>query len=600
MITTPEAVGETQPWTAADGTVVTFDGRLDNRDDLIAALGLPPALPDVEIAGAAYLRWGVELPPRLLGDYALAVWDHREQRLFAARDEIGFRSLYYRVSDREFSWASETKPLTAGVPFLPNEGYIAECLAARIVSRTETLYAGVQQLAPAHAMTVARNGAVRIWSYWRPDTERSSRRDPRDFADELRATLRDALRARLRLHGDATLALSGGLDSSAIAALIAGLREDGLDAAGRVSAVTVGVPHPSDETRRARATAEWLRIPWQAAESRLTFRAADLMDEARRMRSLPVPPNTRSAVALREQARARGHRVLFYGIGAGDWLDGSYWDFAELIARGRMRSAAQWLAYEWHIREHTPLIGQLWLAAWAVVPGGLKGALRQRLHRSPVPAWIAPAFARRVDLDQRLRRGDPDPDIHPLAARGVLWFANSGDTKALLAELERLHAYAGLELRCPFYDRRVIELLLTTPPEVRSSGGVPKAVLRNAMAAGLPAAVTGARPDRDGNWIAGRAFNQLAPAAGVRRLLPVTNGWIEGDRLAAMRAAGVGERTPFVWPLWAAIAIDFWLRAESEHGLSAQGDTEWSTSSGTRRHEPRSLIGSAGATRVPN
>jgi len=560
--------------------MAAFDGRLDNREELIEALDLPRQVADVEVVCHAYLRWRLSMPGRLLGDFALALWHREERRLLLARDIVGLRPLCYRATPGAFSWASEARCLLPDAPAEPNEAFVAEHLADRIGSTTETLYAGVTQLAPAHAMTVSERGDIRTWRYWEPSVRELHGRDHREHDEQLWAVLRQSVYARLRCAGGATLSLSSGMDSGAIAAHVAALRDSGVESAGRVRAMTLDAPVRS-EVEGARETAQWLGLSWERVDPWLTFSERELRADTERMRAFPEQPNSKLAAPLRARARERGHRVMLYGLGSDSWLHGWHWTVADLMARGRLLSAGRWMHFLANCPDPAPVRSQLWLAAWTLVPGAAKRALRRMLRRDPVPEWMEPAFARRVGLAERIRAAQEHRWLGSYAATEMFAFGTCGEQLVRVGEFELLHAYAGLEMRCPFYDRRLIELALSLPPDVRSTAGVPKASLRRSVAMRLPPRVAAAPPDPPGEWSSVHALERLGLPGRIRDLQPVHRGWVVPDRVEARwrswRAGGEG----FIWPIWGMTAIDFWMRAEST--VRAHEVQEVSHGAGTAR-----------------
>ncbi|HZU76753.1 MAG TPA: asparagine synthetase B, partial [Dehalococcoidia bacterium] len=165
---TPEPVPETLPLSARSGRcVITADARLDNRDELIAALGLggcpDDALTDADLLLAAYERWGEACPEELLGDFAFAIWDRRAQTLFCARDHFGVKPFYFlHLAGRLFAFASEVPALLRlhELPRRLNESRIADFLAG-LDDPTSTCYCDIVRLPPAHALTLTSDGSLR-------------------------------------------------------------------------------------------------------------------------------------------------------------------------------------------------------------------------------------------------------------------------------------------------------------------------------------------------------------------------------------------------------------------------------------------------------
>ena len=183
--------------------VITFDGRLDNRPDLVRELCAGEKAfrtpSDCELTLAAYERWGEECPARLLGDFAFAVWDGPRRSLFCARDGMGVKPLYYAIADDVFVWASDIRQILASglVPIAPNEGMAGEYLSFHIQSISETLYQHVMRLPAGHTIAVSAE-AARVRRYWRlePSTEIHYATDA-EFADHCREVMTEATRCRL-------------------------------------------------------------------------------------------------------------------------------------------------------------------------------------------------------------------------------------------------------------------------------------------------------------------------------------------------------------------------------------------------------------------
>ncbi|MBF6568636.1 MAG: asparagine synthetase B, partial [Candidatus Binataceae bacterium] len=158
--TTPESLHEVQPlFDEPSGICLTLDGRIDNRDELGDALRANGARltadSDAEMVLRAYQLWGEDCAIRLIGDFALVIWDERNRIIFAARDAIGVRPLYYHCDSRRFVAGSEPREIVEGARLArePNEGWIAEYLNGGLITRDETPLRGVMALPPAHCMT---------------------------------------------------------------------------------------------------------------------------------------------------------------------------------------------------------------------------------------------------------------------------------------------------------------------------------------------------------------------------------------------------------------------------------------------------------------
>jgi len=194
---------------AETGCVLAFHGRLDNAADLAVALGLRATAPDADVILAAYEKWRGAAVSRLLGAFALVIWDARRRAVLAARDAFGLRPLVYTATDRMFAWASDLAPLVRLRQPRINEGMVGEFLSDRITSLSDTLFEGILRLPMAHALD-ATTARVVVSRYWTPVIGEPSRRTAADLEVEFRHRLGRVVCSELRDTSRAVVMLSGG------------------------------------------------------------------------------------------------------------------------------------------------------------------------------------------------------------------------------------------------------------------------------------------------------------------------------------------------------------------------------------------------------
>ena len=232
--TTPESLIEKLPLVNERGDlVITADARIDNRDELIAALQTNnrPAdkITDSDLILAAYEKWGEDCPQHLLGDFAFAIWDERKQILFCARDHFGVKPFYYYYSNQTFIFASETKALLSidEVPHQVNEVRIGDYLTSMLEDKSITSYQGVLRLPPAHSITLTQQGNLQLRCYWTLELSEELRlNSDEEYAEAFRKVFTEAVRCRLRTAFPIGSHLSGGLDSSSICCIARKLLEE--------------------------------------------------------------------------------------------------------------------------------------------------------------------------------------------------------------------------------------------------------------------------------------------------------------------------------------------------------------------------------------
>jgi len=259
---TPESLHERLPASirVAPYLVITADARIDNRDEIFDALGVPAPgrdqTPDSSLILLAYERWGSGCVKRLLGDFVFAIWDGRERKLFCARDPFGCLPFVYYYDGKRFIFASDIKGVLARMeaPKL-NEPMIAAYLQMKTyhAEKRLTFFEEIVKLPPAHTLTLTSAG-VQLSRYWSPEDAPEVRlATDADYAEQMRILFEDSVECRLRSAFPIGSHLSGGLDSSTISIAAArSLRAHGcqLEVFSWVPPPQPGVSAPEDEHKR--------------------------------------------------------------------------------------------------------------------------------------------------------------------------------------------------------------------------------------------------------------------------------------------------------------------------------------------------------------
>jgi asparagine synthase (glutamine-hydrolysing) len=262
-----DPAGGHQPIHNEDETIwIVFNGEIYNYPDLAAELSSKGhrsyTRTDTEVVVHAYEEWGEACLQRLNGMFAFALWDSRKRRLLLARDRFGIKPLYYRLTEDRLAFASEIKSLLAD-PEVPREidlNALDQYLAMEYVPSPRSIFVGISKLPPGHCLTWDQEtGRERIARYWnvdlRPSEERGAGAGKTDdeHAADLREVLRESVRRELISDVPLGVFLSGGIDSSAIAAMMSELTP------GNVSSFSIGFNDPSfDESAYARQVAKHL------------------------------------------------------------------------------------------------------------------------------------------------------------------------------------------------------------------------------------------------------------------------------------------------------------------------------------------------------
>ena len=561
----PDAAGSTVARPSNGGRAhcaLVFDGRIDNRKELIADLrdhGVDASTDDAGLVLAAYAAWGSACPSKLVGDFAFGLWDGAARRLLCARDPLGVRPLYVLVRDGLVAFASQLGQLLAlcaQTPPLDME-YVADRLALGVdrPGSGRTPYRGLSRLEPGHRL-VAGNGRVRIERYWewraRPADLHGREAD---HVERFRATFADAVASRASGADVVWSELSGGLDSSSIVAVAA--RRCGRP---RLSALSVvfGESTLSDERHWAAAVARASGVERRDVDGDLHHPFSRLRAAVRHWEE----PHAAAAFfgAHRQYRRlmaGRGVPVLLSGIGAEAVVLSKHQEpvhLADLLRRGRPARFFRELD-RWQRALKMPLSNLL--LQYCLRP--LLGRPRIGRGRAPaVHAWVADRFADAWGLAERARYGNA-----PRTGRGAADQWHVERVAWITGFLLRGYLEKACDLRYPFLHRPLVELALAAPWSLKAAPGEPKAILRRAMRGILPERVRRRTRNASTGHAAYNGLRKEWPALGrvVASSMLVELGVVDRERLwNAMHLARQGH-APHLGGLLTTLTLDAWLQA---------------------------------------
>ncbi|RYX82714.1 hypothetical protein EON83_18015 [bacterium] len=517
---TPQAQFECQNPDAAlsletpNATTLRFAGdvRLDTRDELLQLLELSGSQvqgwSDSRLVLEAYARFGCETPRHLKGDFAFAIWDEARQKLFCARDRFGVRPFYFAfVPGQVLAFANEIKALWPALPFAPrpDQTHIADYLAGNFDSFTRTFYEGVERLPPAHSLTLdLAKPTTQQASYFTLDRDSELRLgSDADYAAELRATFERAINERTQCPGQVGVFLSGGLDSSAVAAVAT--RQTPAEKPPLIALSMVYDRFKQCDER------QWIESNLKAAQGKLEKEwiwgddIGALNDVERVVWHLDGPPpgpNTCAAWAQYAPLKKLGVCVVLDGHGGDEVVCMGYSRISELIRERRFGEARRELLL---LRRHGLAHASATPLFWAHLGQRASGTrFIGRFMRSLTRSVYARA-ARRTNSAPPSETEEGFAIVKELVCaekRSLLPMPSSSSEDSVRGDhandlssplqpmaLEAMDALAGahaMEVRVPFWEENMVTLCLSLPSDQKMRDGWNRWVMRRAMQNLLP------------------------------------------------------------------------------------------------------------------
>ena len=482
--TTRESQHEQQPANLDGRFWITADVRIDCQEELLAELTragatLGRTLADSDLILHAYAVWQQECVRHLRGDFSFAIWDAHEKLLFCARDHFGVKPFYYAESGELFLFSNVLDCVRQhpGVSGDLNDTAIGDFLLFGLnCDEATTTFRDIRRLPAAHSMTVSSEG-VRTRRYWSaPTTGRIRYSRPQDYVEHFQIVLQAAVADRLRADRVGIL-LSGGLDSATMATTARDLARSAGGAQDlRAYTVVYNSLIKDEEGHFARQVADFLKIPIQ-------FIPMDELKPFGRWNQgelrWPEPVDDPFFAGLFDQfgAIASDCRVVLSGEGSDNLMHFQMWPHVKDMFRNR----------EWsNLAKQTPRYLRI---RPSVVPG-IKRRTAKFLESgrgpSTLPKWLAPDFARRLNLEDRAQQWSTLQGLrHPVLPEAHASLA----LPQWSAMFEWEHAgltRSPVEVRHPFIDLRVVNFLLALPPFPHF---YEKNLLREATAGRLPESV---------------------------------------------------------------------------------------------------------------
>jgi len=481
--TTRESLGERQPASLDGRFWITADARLDGRAEFIAELQrsgrlVPPNAPDSELILHAYATWGTPCVEHLRGDFSFAIWDARNKQLFCARDHFGIKPFYYVQRENLFLFSNTLNcarmhPEVSGEL---NDAAIADFLLFGLnYDNATTSFRDIQRLPPAHSLSISPEG-LKIRRYWTPPTDGRIRYSkPEEYVENFQSLLKAAVADRLRTDRVGIL-MSGGLDSSSVAALAKEVSAKGAQITDiRCYTHVFESLIPDREGEYAREVGEFLRLPVKFITSDQTqlFEGWDDPEF-----SLPEPVEDPLFAGFLDSCRnvSADCRVLLSGEGVDNLLSFQMWPYADDLRRNG----------EWR-RLLTEVANYFWIRPfpWRGIRARMKRIIGKDPQMPIFPEWLNQEFLDRANLKARWKERCEHPVIpsrHPIVPKAHASLSLPHWTKMFEQENAGMTPYP-LEVRYPFLDLRIVNYILALPP---FPWFFEKMLLREAMAERIP------------------------------------------------------------------------------------------------------------------
>ncbi|MDP4186425.1 MAG: asparagine synthase-related protein [Bacteroidota bacterium] len=498
MCATPESLLEKYPLFDESGNLVLMAAaRIDNRQELFEQFSISTSdrrqVTDSLLILKAYQKWGKDCVLHLVGDWAFAIWDRLQKKLFLARDHHGNTGMFYYYAPGFFVFSSALKGILSlpRVPKEPNPFRIAQILVSWQEQDNQTSYQNIFHLPPAHFLEISEHSKPKLTQYWDINNiQLLNFRNDSDYVDAFLEIYREAVHCRLRTIRKAGLTLSGGLDSGSVTALASeDYKKYGIDC--KIPAFTsVPLVETSqwisprlfgDEQKLAKATAGFcgnIDLQFIKAEQTSPLEGIEKMIELRDEPS-HAAGNHFWIVALMAEAQKQGIDVLLTGQGGNGTVS---WPTGNNLSTGKLSDARL------DDFRHLKTIKSKILKPMVPVPVLEFYHLLKHGH-NPWLAYsaISTAFAQDIQLGKLMKEMKHDPNfaINPFTREAHRQIINPGCSQ-LGTIWQSNSAGFSIEVRDPTLDRRLIEFCFAVPDDQYVRNGKGRMLLRRAMKGYMP------------------------------------------------------------------------------------------------------------------
>jgi asparagine synthase (glutamine-hydrolysing) len=565
--TTKESRREKQPYISCSGSVITWDGRLDNRGELITELRdcLTNSSTDLAIVALAFEKWGTNCFAKLIGDWALSIWDPGIRSLILAKDAIGTRHLYYSCDNNQVAWSTILDPLVrlAGKAFALNEEYIAGWFSM-FPAADLTPCVGIHSVPPSCFVRL-RPGTQAVSKYWDFDPKNKIRyRTEGEYEEHFRVVFAKAIQRNLRSDRPVLAELSGGRDSSSIVCMADTIIVRGAAQTPRLDTLSMfddSEPNWNERPYFTKVEEKRGRTGWHVnvgAQDPEKLPTPEPPAESPHGRFVPTPGSDgRTSPHIRLCMASQGNRVVLSGIGGDEVMGGVPTpapELEDLLARGQFSVLARQLKV-WALEKRKPWFHLFWEAARGFIPPALVGVPKSL---RPVP-WLQSGFVKRhraalAGYPSRAKLFGPLPSFQE----------NLATLDALRRQLARTALPFGppFEKRYPYLDRDLLEFMFAIPREQLVRPTQRRSLMRRALVGIVPDEILNRKT---------KAFVARSPMVVIsndwahfvemtHNMLSSSLGIVDSERIwEALQKVRRGEEVPIV-TLRRTLFLEGWLK----------------------------------------
>jgi asparagine synthase (glutamine-hydrolysing) len=481
---------------------VFFSGSLYNSVELAKELQIDPSCKTEDLVLAAYMRWGTEAAHHFDGEFFLALQSPETSEVFCARDIFGIRPAFYCWNGEHFFASCTLAEVVQhlGPNLSPDLGYLGEYLTGHFVSRVDTIYSQIKRIQPGHFLTISKGGLKENSYYAVAIPEKNLDLDEHESSLKLKSLIQNSLKKRLLPSESYGLYLSGGIDSSCLAAALSELDSAQVNT---FSMVFKGLD--CDERSFIELVNDEFNCKSHFIES-AQHSSARIRELVISHRDLPDFPNNIMCEPVKKLLLESNCRTGITGIGGDDFLTGGSLPYGELLRSFNLKRFASQLAQDPRFHSVFSILS----------PAFLKRLTRQlKLSQTWIPSYINEEFSSEQNLNGRLQSFDGFTFKHSISKQIIKYNAKSPSLLMALEHDYRSTTALGLKHEHPFLDRDILEFALSVPERFLAKQNINKYILRKAFQNELPSRIAGRSDKADFTFI----YKNLIEGLGGREFL---------------------------------------------------------------------------------